>query len=64
MKEFKKYENIITFYHSRDDDIVDFSDVLDFQNVLPDSEYKFFEDRGHFISDDLKELENDILNLK
>lgn len=63
LEQFKKYENIITFYHSKDDYIVDFSDILDFQNVLPNAEYKFFEDRGHFIAEKFEELNNDILDL-
>lgn len=60
---FKKYENIITFYHSKDDEIVYFSDMQDFQKILPNSKYKVFENRWHFIEERFIELEEDIKSI-
>lgn len=61
--QFKKYENIVTFYHSIDDDIVAYSDMLDFKKVLPNAKYKIFQNRWHFIEERFIELENDIKSI-
>ena len=57
---FKKYEEKIIFYHSRDDLVVPFSDLEDFKKVLANSEYKIFEYRFHFIDETFPELIVDI----
>lgn len=62
LSNFKKYQEITTFYHSKDDHIVDFSDMLDFREELPLATYRIFENRWHFIDKKFQELEDDIIN--
>ncbi len=63
LENFKKYETKTTFYHSKDDKIVSFSDFLDFRDKLKNAEFKVFEDKWHFIYEKFIELENDIKNI-
>jgi len=63
LTNLKKYENIITLYHSKDDPVVPYSDFEDFWNILTGSEQKIFEDRGHFIDETFPEIFEDIKNI-
>lgn len=64
LTNLKNHENIMTFYHSTDDEIVDYHDMLDYKKVLPKADYKTFENRGHFIEERMHELEKDIKSIK
>lgn len=48
------------FYHSEDDFAVPFSHVLEFQEVLPEANYRLFKDKNHFLVEEIPELINDI----
>lgn len=61
---FKKYEDLINFYHSTDDLIVSINDVEDFRKLLPNSEYKIYNNKFHFIDENFPELIEDIKNIK
>jgi uncharacterized protein len=56
----KKIQNKITIFGSKDDFLVDFSDIEDFMEVLPNSKYKIFEDRWHFLQEEFYELIEEI----
>ncbi len=46
----------IFFYYSKDDVIVPFSELAEFQKQLPEAEAFTFEDRGHFNQEEFPEL--------
>ncbi len=53
-------ENIY-FYHSTDDQCVDFSDFIRLQEYFPDANFKQFDDRWHFFLEErFPEIEEDI----
>ncbi len=52
----KKIEDKITIFASKDDFIVDFSDIEDYMRNLPKADYKIFEDKGHFLQEEFPEL--------
>ena len=56
----KKYEDKISFYHSKDDFVVNFSDLEKFKDKLPNADYKIFENKWHFIEETFRELIKDI----
>ena len=60
LDNLKKYEEKIILYHSKDDLVVSFSHFENFRKLLPNSEYKIFEDRFHFIDETFPELIKDI----
>ncbi|MEN9582708.1 MAG: hypothetical protein RL641_662 [Candidatus Parcubacteria bacterium] len=51
----------IHLYHSKDDSVVQFSDLEKYQKELPGAIATIFEDRGHFWQENFPELINDIL---
>lgn len=53
----------IFLYHSKDDPVVEFSELAKFQAALPSAHVRVFEDRGHFLQDEFPELVEDIRNL-
>jgi predicted alpha/beta hydrolase family esterase len=53
----------IHFYHSEDDPIVPFSNLLEYMKFLPHAQVTTFKDRGHFIEDNLGEIVEDIKKL-
>ncbi|MDP3875285.1 MAG: alpha/beta hydrolase [bacterium] len=53
----------IYLYHSKDDPIVPFSALEQYQKALPKAETRIFEDRGHLNQEEFPELVQDILNL-
>lgn len=60
-ENYKKYENITSIYHSKDDDVVPFSDTQYLQKVLEKSKFEIFDDYGHFIfNEHLEALVNNI----
>ena len=53
----------IILYQSKDDNVVPFSHLAKFQQVLPKATVRIFEDRGHFNQQELPELVEDIKSL-
>jgi len=53
----------VYFYHSKDDPVVPFSEMEKFMKVLPNANYRVFDDRKHFNQEEFPELVNDIVNL-
>jgi uncharacterized protein len=53
----------VYFYHSKDDPVVPFSEMEKFMKVLPNANYRVFDDRKHFNQEEFPELVNDIINL-
>jgi len=60
LENLKKIQKKITIFGSKDDFLVDFSDIEDFMKVLPNSKYKIFEGKGHFLQEDFNELIEEI----
>lgn len=60
LQNFKKYENKIIFFHSKDDPVVSYNDLSDFKTLFPLSKYNIFENKGHFLWEDFIELINEI----
>ncbi len=50
----------IILYHSKDDPIVPFSNVLEYQKNLPTASIKVFDDKGHFNQTEFPEIVEDI----
>ena len=53
----------IFLYHSKDDPVVPFADLIKFKEKLPIAQIRIFDDGGHFIQEEFPELVEDILNL-
>ena len=60
LKKIKKIEEEITIFGSKDDFLVDFSDIEDYKKVLPNVKYKIFENKWHFLQEDFDELIEEI----
>lgn len=52
----------IHLWHSKDDGVVEFSDLAKYQAALPDAEVHVFEDRKHFNSERFDELARTLMN--
>ncbi len=57
-KDFDRLQSIenIYLYHSRDDFVVDFSDVEKYHQIIPKAVLRVFTDRNHFLQPDFPEL--------
>lgn len=53
----------IFLYHSKDDPVVDFSDMEKYQKALPQAKTKIFADRGHFLHVAFPELVENIKHI-
>ncbi len=53
----------IVFYHSRDDQVVPYSNLEDYRRALPLARYVSFENRGHFNQESFLEIEEDLRKL-
>jgi predicted alpha/beta hydrolase family esterase len=53
----------IVLYHSKDDVVVPFENAELFKKALPNAQLEVFEDKGHFNSESVSELLNDIKSL-
>ncbi len=53
----------IFLYHSKDDKVVPFADLVNYQKALPDATTRIFEDKGHFSLVEFPELVEDIKSL-
>ncbi len=58
--KFKEQGGPIHIFHSKDDQIVPYSNFEDYQNALPDAGVHVFEDRGHFLGETFPELVEEI----
>lgn len=56
MDDVKNNVDKIFLYHSKDDNIVNFSEMEKYAKALPEAEKYIFEDRGHFLGEDFLEL--------
>ncbi len=64
LTNLKKFEEKITFFHSRDDLVVPFDDLEDYKKLFPKSKYMIFEDKFHFIEHEFPELIDYIKSIK
>jgi predicted alpha/beta hydrolase family esterase len=53
----------IIFYHSEDDPVVSFLDLNKYKKIVPDAEYRIFEDRQHFNQETFSEIVEDIKSI-
>lgn len=53
----------IFLYHSKDDEVVPYSNVLSYQQALPGAYVRIFEDRQHFKQTEFPEIVDDIKKL-
>lgn len=53
----------IFLYHSKDDEVVPFSELAQYRAALPHATVRIFEDQNHFIGDDIPGLVADIHSL-
>lgn len=63
LNKFSKQAKEIFIYHSKDDQVVPFSNCLDYQKDLPEAYIKVFEDRQHFNQESFPEIVEDIKSL-
>ncbi len=54
----------ITFYHSKDDNVVAFSALEQFKRALPNARTRVFEDKGHYFGAEFPEIAEDIEQLE
>lgn len=50
----------LIFFHSVDDEVVPFSDLLKYKEVLPEANFKEFKKRGHFLEKTFPEIIREI----
>lgn len=53
----------VVIYHSKDDQVVDFSELSQYQKQLASLETRVFEDRGHFNMEEFSEIVADIRSI-
>ena len=63
LSKLAAYGDKIHLYHSKDDPVVPFSHLADYQKVLPKAKVRIFNDKGHFMVPELPELIDDIKTL-
>lgn len=54
----------VIIFHSKDDPVVDFSEIKRYQVALPSLEMRIFEDRGHFNTEEFPEMVEVIKKLR
>src|SRR3569623_84723 len=59
----KRQGGKIFLYQSKDDPVVDFNEIGNYQKVLPDAEVRIFEDRQHFNQEEFPEIVETIKKL-
>lgn len=62
LEKVAKQSSKIFLYHSKDDPVVPFTELAEFQKQLPSAKAQIFNDRGHFNQDKFPELISDILS--
>lgn len=60
MKNLKEIQEKIVIFHSKDDFVVPFEHMDDYRKVLKKSDFRIFEDNGHFLDEDFPELIEEI----
>ncbi len=60
LSKLASYGDKVHLYHSKDDPVVPFSHLADYQKALPKAEVRIFEDKEHFHVLELPELIDDI----
>jgi predicted alpha/beta hydrolase family esterase len=63
LTKFAKQGGAIMLYHSKDDQIVPFSELAKYQKELPNAKVRVFEDKGHFNHEEFPELMRDLQEL-
>lgn len=63
LKKLEQQGGQIFLYHSKDDPIVEFSELEKYQKALPHAQARIFEDRQHFNQEEFPELVADIKKL-
>jgi predicted alpha/beta hydrolase family esterase len=53
----------VIFFHSKDDLVVAFTELLEYQRALPSAQVRIFEDRGHFNMAEFPEMIKEIRNI-
>jgi len=61
---FAEQSEIIVMYHSKDDEVVPFSNLDCYGRMLPGARVEIFEDRGHFNQEEFPELLQAIASLR
>ena len=64
LEKLSDHAEKIFLYHSKDDNVVPFSDLEIYQKTLPNATTRVFEDRGHLNMPEFPELVEDIRSLK
>lgn len=64
LENFEKQAGKITFFHSKDDDIVSVEDFNKYKQNVKSASSVLFEDRGHFFQSDFPELVEEIKKIK
>ena len=60
LENLKKISEKITIFWSKDDFVVPFEDFLDFKKVLPKAKFFEFENYGHFLGEEYREILEEI----
>lgn len=63
LSSFLKQSDNIFLYQSKDDEVVPYSNVLNYQKFIPDAKVRIFENRKHFNQAELFEIVSDIKSL-
>lgn len=63
LSSFLKQSGNIFLYQSKDDEVVPYSNVLNYQKFIPDAKVRIFENRKHFNQAELFEIVSDIKSL-
>ena len=63
LSKLSAYGKKVHLYHSKDDPVVPFSHLAEYEKVLPDAKVRIFEDKGHFQVLGFPELIEDIKSL-
>ncbi len=63
LTKFQEQGGVIIMYHSKDDPVVQFSELQKYQDALPNASLRIFEDKQHFNQEEFPELVEEIRNL-
>jgi uncharacterized protein len=63
LTKFQEQGGTIIIYHSKDDPVVQFSELQKYENALPNAHMRVFEDRQHFNQEEFPELVEEIRRL-
>lgn len=64
LNKIEKQCNNIFFYHSKDDEIVEFKEFLKYKKLVPSAKFREFKNRGHFNQNTFPEIIKDIKSIK